>query len=104
MERKMYFETPTQVFFYEGRYRTGIAYRDEIICGCCGDIYSIKEIYEWADEDGLMNPIEELSWVNISDEIQGDINYPVPIFKMESEFDYIDFNALSSEIFKDKPF
>ena len=102
MERKMYFETPTQVFFYtsENEYEAGIAYHNKIICGCCGGVYTIEKIYGWADEDNLLNPIIELSWVNLRDEIQGDIECPVPIFSIpKDEFDDIDFNAFSSKIF-----
>lgn len=43
-----YFEVPTQVKFWDGRYIGGIAYRDEIICGCCGGIFRISDIYEVA--------------------------------------------------------
>ena len=61
-----YFEYPTQVKFidpYDGRQLAGIAYKDEVICGCCGTIYSIKVL--------IKKPIEILSWVNIIDEIMG---------------------------------
>lgn len=46
-----YFEVPTQVKFfdYDGRhYVGGIAYRDEIICGCCGGIFNISDIYQFS--------------------------------------------------------
>ena len=103
MERKMYFKIPTQVFFYEtDKYIAGIAYHDEIICGCCGGIYSIEEIYEWADENKLTNPIVELSWVNLCDEIQGDLSPEsiVPIFAIsEDEFENVDWEKLSEDIF-----
>ena len=52
-----YFEVPTQVKFWDdhsGHYIGGIAYRDEIICGCCGTVFRISEIYEVAP-DGLKN-------------------------------------------------
>ena len=61
-----YFEYPTQVKFidpYDGRQLAGIAYKDEVICGCCGTIYSIKVLTK--------HPIEVLPWVNIIDEIIG---------------------------------
>ena len=61
-----FFEYPTQVKFidpYDGRQLAGIAYKDEVICGCCGTVYSIKVLTK--------NPIEILSWVNIIDEIIG---------------------------------
>ena len=55
--RYNYFEIPTQVKFWDdhsGHYIGGSAYRDEIICGCCGTVFRISEIYEVAP-DGLKN-------------------------------------------------
>lgn len=69
-----YFDTPTQVKFYEPAnksWRGGIAYRDEVICGCCGGILGIEEIEEWAKEDGLKTGIRELSWCPIDEDILG---------------------------------
>ena len=48
----------------------GIAYRDEVICGCCGWVFKIKELLE-------LNKIsefdfEELPWIDISESIIGD--------------------------------
>lgn len=40
----MFFETPTQVKFWDpdgGHYTAGIAYKDEIICGCRGGVFEI---------------------------------------------------------------
>ena len=73
MEKKMYFKNPTQVIWIdeEGSKQAGIAYRDEIICGCCGGSQDIAEIYAFAPE-GVENPIVELKWVNIREEIVGD--------------------------------
>jgi hypothetical protein len=108
MEKNLYFKKPTQVWFMdvdenEVYYNTGIAYHDEIICGCFGDIYGIREIWEAADKEGLTNPIIPMSWVDLSDEISGDMPCPIPIFTIaEDEFEDIDFKALSAEIFKDK--
>ena len=48
----MFFETPTQVKFWDvdgGHYTAGIAYKNEIICGCCGGIFEIEEIIEELD-------------------------------------------------------
>ena len=109
MERQMYYDKPTQVMFYDFdsgdyySYDAGIAYRDEIICGCCSRVFYIEELWELADEEGLTNPIIRMDWVDISDEIRGDLPCPVPIFTIvEDEFEDIDFKALSAEIFKDK--
>ena len=74
MEKKMYFKNPTQVIWIDeegSKQAAGIAYRDEIICGCCGGSQEIAEIYAFAPE-GVENPIVELKWVNIREEIVGD--------------------------------
>lgn len=39
----------------------GIAYREEIICGCCGGIFELNEV-----EDLL-----SIDWIDISDSIRG---------------------------------
>ena len=50
---KQYFETPTQVLFKQdaetmrengAEWFAGIAYHDEIICGCCGGIEEVEQI------------------------------------------------------------
>lgn len=66
MERKTYYDAPTMV-----RMRDidndcevgGIAYGNEVICGCCGATIPLD------DEDSGFEIIEELSWVNFSDYI-----------------------------------
>lgn len=66
-----HFEVPTQVKFWDvdgGHYYGGIAYRDEIICGCCGGIFDISEIYEVAPNT-LEDPIVVYDWVDISSKI-----------------------------------
>ena len=76
MEKKMYFENPTQVVWVDedGQKQAGIAYGDVIICGCCGGTQEISEIYEFAPE-GVENPITELEWTSIREEIGGDYLY-----------------------------
>lgn len=68
-----YFEVPTQVKFWDAPsedYIGGIAYRDEIICGCCGGVFDISEIYEFAPNTLEEDPIVVIdSWVDISNEI-----------------------------------
>ena len=73
MEKIAYFDKPTQVYFCneEGEWKGGIAYCGEVICGCCGSIFEIEELYENAPKN-IENPILTYSyWVNISDEIIG---------------------------------
>lgn len=57
MKKYNYFEIPTQVKFWDGRYIDGIAYRDEIICGCCGGIFRISDIYKVAPDTLDDDPI-----------------------------------------------
>ena len=76
MEKKTYFENPTQVVWVDedNHAHAGIAYGDVIICGCCGGTQEIAEIYEFAPE-GVENPITELEWTSIHEEIGGDYLY-----------------------------
>ena len=73
---KSYFDKPTQVVFADpdnpGDWLTGIAYRDEIICGCCGGVFNIDDVIEMATEDGIHCAIYEYpEWNDIADEIVG---------------------------------
>ena len=83
MSRQTYFEVPTQVAFFEpeeGDYIGGIAYCGEIICGCCGGVIEIEDLYERvrdAAADGECTPMEDevirtFSWIPINEEIIGD--------------------------------
>lgn len=69
---EFYFETPTQVAFWdENQYVGGIAYKDEIICGCCGGTVKIDEIVEFAPSD--VKPIIDYhDWIPFDDEILAD--------------------------------
>lgn len=69
---KQYFETPTQVLFKQDKetmlengaeWFAGIAYHDEIICGCCGGIVEIEEVEQ----------IQTLPWIDITEAIAGDL-------------------------------
>lgn len=71
----MLFKSPTQVKFWraDGDYYTaGIAYKNEIICGCCGGIFEIEEIIKDAKNDGVMPIIPYEFWVDLVSEITGD--------------------------------
>lgn len=84
---KTYFDDPTQVVFYDLDNTDecskplrigGIAYADKIICGCCGgtiDIVDYLADFEYAMENcetAVYEPLEELSWVDISEAIVGE--------------------------------
>lgn len=80
MKKYDYFAVPTQVKFWDyegGHYLGGIAYRDEIICGCCGGIFDINEIYKFAPDELKEDPIVVYNdWVDISYDIAGeDVDY-----------------------------
>jgi hypothetical protein len=61
-----FYEYPTQVAFLiageDGNIErsAGIAYKDEIICGCCGCVFGLNEILEITDEYTWINFIEEI--------------------------------------------
>jgi hypothetical protein len=76
---KSYFNNPTQVMFSDPespgqrQWLCGIAYRDVIICSCCGGVFHIDEVIEMAREDGVNCAIHAYpEWVDITDEIVGD--------------------------------
>ena len=73
---KSYFDRPAQVVFADpdnpGEWLVGIAYRDQLICACCGGTFDIDEVIELAYEDGVKCAIHEYcEWNDIADEIVG---------------------------------
>ena len=71
---KLFYNIPTQVMFWDSdEYVAGIAYRDEIICGCCGGIFEIETVVEIAQEEDKVPMYEFDSWVSLHDEICGDM-------------------------------
>ena len=76
----LYYGTPCQVRFVDcgdpNNITTsyGIAYKDEIICGCCGAVLSIVEIVKDAEKAGIHwdDAIIELEWIDISESIRGE--------------------------------
>lgn len=76
MKKYNYFSVPTQVKFWDvdgDHYIGGIAYRNEIICGCCGGIFDISEIYESAPDTLEEDPIVVVNgWKGLSDKICGE--------------------------------
>lgn len=74
----LYFDIPTQVRFFcpteedKPAWENGIAYRNEVICGCCGAIFTFEDIFNDARDYGI--PEEQAvqiweMWVNFSDYI-----------------------------------
>lgn len=76
---KTYYDVPTQVVFYNGgensqhpEFCSGIAYKNEIICGCCGGVVEISEVIEDAKADGIKTAIYDYSdWCDIREAIAG---------------------------------
>ena len=68
---------PVQVMFYDGEGMCpGIMMGDKLICGCCGAVYDVDKVIENAKTDGAEHAIVMFDdWVDISDEICGDIDY-----------------------------
>ena len=71
-----YFDIPKQVMFADpdnaGEWIVGIAYKDEIICACCGGIFNIGDVIEQAQEDGVKQAIYLYEdWIDITYEITG---------------------------------
>ena len=89
MNEHKYFETPAQVVYWDHdgeEWKSGIAYKDEIICGCCGGIIEISEIYEFAPAE-IGCPIHAYKeWIDITDDIKGG---EMPESMTEEEF-YLD--------------
>ena len=86
-ERVFRFEQPKQVKFLnmdapdEVNWIGGIAFGADIICGCCGGIFEIAELYsDWDDfgkqnavYKGIESPIVVYDdWMDINAEIRGD--------------------------------
>jgi hypothetical protein len=75
-----YFDCPKQVMFADpdnpGEWIVGIAYKDEIICACCGGIFDIDNVIEQARVDGVKQAIYPYEdWIDIAYEITGG-NFP----------------------------
>ena len=69
--KKRYFYVPTQVKYWNGEeeeYCGGIAYKDEVVCACCGAIVEIEDICDLAEEDGV-EPIIELPWSDLNNTV-----------------------------------
>ena len=66
---KRYYPRPKQIRWLDTdnkRWIGGIAYKDEIICGCCGSILKLDEFKE-----GEVVEFDKW-WVNIEEEIRGE--------------------------------
>lgn len=71
-ECQAYFDVPIQVAYFDERvYHSGIAYKDEVICACCGGIIEIDDLIRWAPS-GVAPIVAYKKWVSFRDEIIGE--------------------------------
>lgn len=72
------FDTPRQVKFYDvggDEFIAGIGYQDFIICGCCGSIFNLEDLYDdyEASDNVPEQPIHIYdTWVGLIDAIVGE--------------------------------
>lgn len=86
---KHYYEQPTQVKFRDPNYElmneeteedrpwiAGIADGEYVICGCCGALIELADLFEVAEGDDDNEPFdlqfEELPWTDINEVIIGE--------------------------------
>ena len=63
-----------QVMFYDGEDMcSGIMIGDKIVCACCGGVFDVDDVVSNAIEDGREAIRMFDYWVDISDEVRGDI-------------------------------
>lgn len=66
---------PVQVMFYDGEGMcSGIMLGSRIICACCGAIFDVDEVVGMARENGVEAIKMFTGWVDVSDEIKGDVS------------------------------
>ncbi len=80
-------EIPRQVMFYDGESMcSGIMIGNKIICACCGALFEVDEVVKNAREDGKDAIRMFEYWVNLSTEIEGDLdNYENHTVLLEME-------------------
>lgn len=80
MIMKKWYACPVQVAFCDVdnseeddiHYIRGIAYQDKVICGCCGGVIDIEELFDYAAvylPEGTPVIIEDGCWADITREI-----------------------------------
>ena len=80
---------PAQVMFYDGdNMCPGIMIGDKIVCACCGALYEVDEVVSYAREDGCEAILMFPYWVNLAEEVQGEIEdyrYGTTALEMEDK-------------------
>ena len=68
-------EIPRQVMFYDGEdMSAGIMIGDKIVCACCGALFEVDEVIANAREDGVEAVRMFEYWVDLSTEVEGDLD------------------------------
>ena len=66
---------PAQVMFYDGEDMcAGIMIGDKIACACCGALFEVDEVISNAREDGKEAIRLFEYWVDLSTEVEGDLD------------------------------
>lgn len=97
---RCFYDIPTQVMFVEPKYvkdgnedngpawYAGIAYRDEVICACCGGAFAIEDVIASAEEYGLAHGIYHYGeWMDLTNSIIVDI---LPMGLVETPEDIVE--------------
>lgn len=64
---------PHQVMFYDGEGMCpGILFQNHIICGCCGDVFSVEDVVDMVRDSEVEAIRLFKTWMDLSDEIRGD--------------------------------
>lgn len=64
-----------QVMFYDGEDMcSGIMVGDKIVCACCGGIFDVDDVVSNAIEDGREAIRMFETWVDVSTEVEGDLD------------------------------
>lgn len=66
-------DMPVQLKFWDEKPQKwfgGIGLGNEVICGCCGRVFTIEEIYK---NSSIPDPIDVYpNWIDVSEEIKGE--------------------------------
>ena len=66
---------PVQIMFYDGEdMSAGIMIGDKIACACCGGLFEVDEVISNAREDGREAIRLFEYWVDLSTEVEGDLD------------------------------
>ena len=101
---EMYFNHPKQIVFADPdnveNWIVGIAYKDEIICACCGNVFNINEVVEQAEAEGIKQAIYPYEdWNDIAYEIVGG-EWPTGLVEEDGKLVEFDIDEYEGHYFK----